>query len=121
MYRNVDTSLAQATRVAFVVFIVLVAAAPFVPMAGMKQYVLHVIVQIFIWTFIGQAWSLMGRFGLVSLGHGAFLGVGAYAATLLWNYYGLTPWLGALVGVALAVVFAAVVAYPCSRFGIVGH
>jgi branched-chain amino acid transport system permease protein len=95
--------------------------APFVPMGGMRQYVLHVIIQIFIWSFIGGAWSLMGRFGLVSLGHGAFLGIGAYAATLLWNYYGLTPWLGALVGVALAVVFAAVVAYPCSRFGIVGH
>jgi len=98
-----------------------VAVAPFVPMGGMRQYVLHVIIQIFIWSFIGQAWSLMGRFGLVSLGHGAFLGVGAYTTTLLWNAYGLTPWLGVLVAVALAVGLALVVAYPCSRFGIVGH
>ena len=36
----------------------------------------------------------MGRFGLVSLGHGAFLGLGAYTSTLLWNFFGLTPWLG---------------------------
>jgi branched-chain amino acid transport system permease protein len=98
-----------------------IAAAPFVPMAGMKQYVLHVVIQIFIWSFIGQAWSLMGRFGLVSLGHGAFLGVGAYAVVLLWNFYGLTPWLGAVAAVALAVAVALVVAYPCSRFGIIGH
>ena len=56
-------------------------------MGGMQQYVLHVVIQIFIWSFIGQAWSLMGRFGLVSLGHGAFLGVGAYTTTLLWNFY----------------------------------
>jgi branched-chain amino acid transport system permease protein len=90
-------------------------------MAGMKQYVLHVVIQIFIWSFIGQAWSLMGRFGLVSLGHGAFLGVGAYAVVLLWNFYGLTPWLGAVAAVALAVAVALVVAYPCSRFGIIGH
>jgi branched-chain amino acid transport system permease protein len=98
-----------------------VALGPFLPMGGMRQYVLHVVIQIFIWSFIGGAWSLMGRFGLVSLGHGAFLGVGAYASTLLWNFFGLTPWLGSLLAVGLAVGLALVVTYPCSRFGIVGH
>ena len=38
-------------------------ALPFVPMGGTRQYVLHVVIQIFLWSFIGQAWSLMGRFG----------------------------------------------------------
>jgi len=99
----------------------LVALGPFIPMGGMRQYVLHVVIQIFIWSFIGQAWSLMGRFGLVSLGHGAFLGVGAYTSVLLWNFFGLTPWLGGTVAVALSLGLAFVVAYPCSRFGIVGH
>jgi branched-chain amino acid transport system permease protein len=97
------------------------AVAPFVPMGGMRQYVLHVVIQIFVWSFVGGAWSLMGRFGLVSLGHGAFLGVGAYATTLLWNFYGLTPWLGGVVATILAVLLALVVAYPCSRFQVVGH
>lgn len=110
-----------AGRVSLAVLVAFLAIAPFLPMAGMKQYMLHVVIQIFIWTFIGQAWSLMGRFGLVSLGHGAFLGIGAYATTLLWNFYGLTPWIGSLVAVALAVVMAFLVAYPCSRFGIIGH
>ncbi|OLC36825.1 MAG: branched-chain amino acid ABC transporter permease [Candidatus Rokubacteria bacterium 13_1_40CM_4_69_5] len=108
-------------RLAALALLAALAAAPFVPMAGMRQYVLHVTIQIFIWSFIGGAWSLMGRFGLVSLGHGAFLGLGAYAATLLWNFYGLTPWVGGLVAVALTVGFALVVAYPCSRFRILGH
>src|SRR5262249_47756796 len=97
------------------------AAAPWIPMGGMREYVVFVMVQIFIWSFIGQAWSLMGRFGLVSLGHGAFLGVGAYTTTLLWNFYGLSPWAGLALAMALAVALALVVAYPCSRFGIVGH
>lgn len=104
-----------------VALLALVAAAPFVPMGGMRQYVLHVIIQIFIWSFIGGAWSLMGRFGLVSLGHGAFLGIGSYTTTLLWNSYGLTPWIGAVLAVALTVGLALVVAYPCSRFRVVGH
>jgi len=76
----------------------------------MKQYVLHVMIQILIWAFIGGAWSLMGRFGLVSLGHGAFLGLGAYATVLLWNFYGLSPWLGGVVAVLLTAGLAAVVA-----------
>jgi branched-chain amino acid transport system permease protein len=101
--------------------VALLVAVPFIPMGGMRQYVLHVVIQIFIWSFIGGAWSLMGRFGLVSLGHGAFLGVGAYATTLLWNAFGLTPWIGMVLAVALAGVLGLVVSYPCSRFGIVGH
>jgi len=97
------------------------AVVPVLPMGGMQDYVLHVLIQIFVWSFIGSAWSLMGRFGLVSLGHGAFLGLGAYTSTLLWNVNGLTPWLGAVVAMTLAGVFAVVVAYPVSRFRVVGH
>src|SRR6185503_10171940 len=101
--------------------VALLLLAPLLPMAGVKQYVLHVAIQILIWSFIGSAWSLMGRFGLVSLGHGAFLGLGAYGAVLLWNFYGLSPWLGAVVSALLTAVLAAVVAYPCSRLAVVGH
>ena len=108
-------------RVVGVGLVVLLLVAPFVPMGGMRQYVFHVVIQIFIWSFIGGAWSLMGRFGLISLGHGAFLGIGAYTAVLLWNFFGLTPWLGGVAAVALAALLAAVVAYPCSRLQVVGH
>ena len=111
----------MTARWLFTAVLVGLAAVPWIPLAGMRQYVLHVIIQIFIWSFIGGAWSLMGRFGLVSLGHGAFLGLGAYTTTLLWNFYGLTPWLGALAAMAIAVAAALIIAYPCSRFGIVGH
>ena len=85
----------MGARVLGVALVVALVAAPFVPMAGMRQYTIHVLVQILIWSFIGGAWALMGRFGLTSLGHGAFLGLGAYTTTLLWNAFGLTPWLGA--------------------------
>lgn len=111
----------SAGRLLAGVLLAVLVAVPFVPMHGMKQYMLHVLIQIFIWSFIGGAWSLMGRFGLVSLGHGAFLGLGAYTTTLLWNFFGLTPWLGAVVAVALTAVLAVIVAYPCSRFSVVGH
>ena len=57
-------------------------------------YVMHLLIQILLWGFIYTAWSIMGRFGFVSLGHGAFVGVGAYVPALLWNYYDVTPWAG---------------------------
>jgi branched-chain amino acid transport system permease protein len=104
-----------------VALVVVLALVPALPMAGMKQYVLHVMIQILIWAFIGGAWSLMGRFGLVSLGHGAFLGLGAYCAVLLWNFFGVNPWLAGIVAMVLTGLLAAVIAYPCSRFQVVGH
>jgi branched-chain amino acid transport system permease protein len=111
----------MASRALGLVLLLALAALPFVPMAGMRQYTIHVLVQIFIWSFIGGAWALMGRFGLTSLGHGAFLGLGAYTSTLLWNSFGLTPWVGAVVAVLLTAGLAVIVAYPCSRFQVVGH
>lgn len=108
----------MATALALIGLVVL-ALFPFVRIGG--EYALHVLVQIFIWSFIGGGWSLMGRFGLTSLGHGAFLGMGAYGTTLLWNFFGLTPWIGGVLTVLLTAGFAALVAYPCSRFQVVGH
>jgi branched-chain amino acid transport system permease protein len=108
-------------RVLGLVGLIALAMAPFAPLGDLREYTIHVLVQIFIWSFIGGAWSLMGRFGLTSLGHGAFVGVGAYTTTLLWNFFGLTPWLGGVVAVAITAALAAMVAYPCSRLSVVGH
>jgi branched-chain amino acid transport system permease protein len=86
-----------------------------------SPYVLHLLIQILLWGFVYTAWSMMGRFGFVSLGHGAFMGVGAYVPALLWNYYALTPWIGIPLGVALAVLLALVIGYPCFRLKVIGH
>jgi len=85
------------------------------------SYFLHLLIQILLWGFVYTAWSMMGRFGLVSLGHGAFMGVGAYVPALLWNYYGVTPWLGIPLGMALAVLLGIAIGYPCFRLKVVGH
>jgi branched-chain amino acid transport system permease protein len=85
-----------------------------------SQYILHIATLIFIWAFIATAWSYMGRFGLVSLGHGAFLGLGAYTSGLLFNYLGLSPWVGMLLGGVTAVLLAVLIGYACFRFGVIG-
>ncbi len=89
--------------------------------AGGEKYYLHLAIQILLWAFIYTGWSLMGRFGLTSLGHGAFTGIGAYVTVLLWNYTGLTPWLGVPVSVVLAAIVGVLIGYPCFRLRITGH
>jgi branched-chain amino acid transport system permease protein len=84
-------------------------------------YFLHLLIQILLWGFIYTAWSMMGRFGLVSLGHGAFIGIGAYAPALLWNYFDVTPWLGVPLGIALSVLLGLIIGYLCFHLRVVGH
>ena len=86
-----------------------------------EKYYLHLLIQILLWSYIYTGWSLMGRFGLTSLGHGAFTGIGAYTTVLLWNFAGLTPWIGIPAGVLLATVVGVLVGYPCFRLRITGH
>jgi branched-chain amino acid transport system permease protein len=101
----------------FAAVVALLFAAPLLA----PPYVMHLIIQILLWGFVYTAWSIMGRFGLVSLGHGAFMGVGAYVPALLWNYHAVTPWLGIPLAVVLAVLLALVIGYPCFRLRVVGH
>jgi branched-chain amino acid transport system permease protein len=91
------------------------------PFYGLGDYYLHLAIQVLLWALIYTAWAMMGRFGLVSLGHGAFMGTGAYVTVMLWNKLGLSPLLGIPLGVLLAVGVAVLVGLPCFRFRIVGH
>jgi branched-chain amino acid transport system permease protein len=86
-----------------------------------ERYYLHILIQILLWSFIYTGWSLMGRFGLTSLGHGAFTGIGAYVTVLLWNYAGITPWLGIPVAVVSAMIVGLLIGYPCFNLRITGH
>ncbi|MBV9191350.1 MAG: branched-chain amino acid ABC transporter permease [Betaproteobacteria bacterium] len=85
------------------------------------NYPLHLAILVLLWGYIYTSWSLMGRLGLVSFGHGAFMGIGAYTVVMLWNSYSLSPWIGAFVALALSAMVAVVIGYPCFRFRIVGH
>jgi branched-chain amino acid transport system permease protein len=97
------------------------AALAALPLLYAEPYPLHIVITILIWSFAYTSWSVMGRFGLVSLGHGGFMGVGAYVTALAWNNLGLSPWLGIPLALLCAAALAVVVAWPCFRFRITGH
>jgi branched-chain amino acid transport system permease protein len=98
-----------------------VAALALVPLGGIGDYPLHLVIMCLLWGFVYTSWAIMGRLGMVSLGHGAFLGIGAYAVVMGWNHYGLSPWMGLPIALAITAVVAFVIGYPCFRLKIVGH
>lgn len=112
--------ISRTALIGLPMLILLPLAVRFVFPAAEKYY-LHLLIQILIWSFIYTGWSLMGRFGLTSLGHGAFTGIGAYVMVLLWNFAGITPWIGIPVAVVVSVVVALLVGYPCFHLRIIGH
>ena len=97
------------------------AALVALPFVYHEPYPLHLLVIVLIWSFMYTSWSVMGRFGLVSLGHGGFMGIGAYVTALLWNDFHLTPWIGIPIAMLVVAFVALLIAWPCFRFRIVGH
>lgn len=99
----------------------LLAILGILPLLGLGAYPLHLLIIALLWSYIYTSWSIMGRLGLVSFGHSAFIGVGAYSVVMMWNLFGWSPWVGALVGIAVSLVIAFLIGWPCFRFKIVGN
>jgi branched-chain amino acid transport system permease protein len=53
--------------------------------------------------------------GQVSVGHAAFMGIGAYTSAILSQRLGWTPWITMLLGALMAMAIAILVGYPFSR------
>ena len=60
---------------------------------------------------------LLGFTGLMSLGHAAFFGLGAYAVAVLCTQFGISAWIGLLAAVVLAGGGAAFIGFFCVRTG----
>ncbi len=93
--------------------VVLMAILPLIPQNPFYE---DIIVSSFFYGTMALAWNLVGGFaGQISLGHTAFFGIGAYASTLLYLNYALSPWLGMLAGAVLSVLVAIGIGIPCFR------
>jgi branched-chain amino acid transport system permease protein len=85
------------------------------------SYLLTVFIFIFLYAYLGQAWNLLGGYGgQISLGHAAFVGVGAYTSTYLAMTYHLSPWIGMFLGGVAAALLGAIIGYLGFRFGLRG-
>ncbi|MFG1398271.1 branched-chain amino acid ABC transporter ATP-binding protein/permease [Roseixanthobacter pseudopolyaromaticivorans] len=87
-----------------------------IPVVSGSPFVVHVFVTICVFAALSTAWNIVGGYaGQLSLGHMVFYGIGGYTTALLITHFGLTPWLGMLVGAALAAIVGLAIGYPCFR------
>lgn len=56
-----------------------------------------------------------GLAGLISLGHAAFVGLGAYTLAILTTALGWSPWLAIPVAILVTTLFAGLIGYPLLR------
>ena len=76
----------------------------------------HLMIMIFLYGSLAVAWNILaGYCGQISLGHAVFFGIGAYTSTLLVARAALSPWVGMLVGAALAVIVSQAIGFPVFR------
>src|SRR5229473_8115395 len=85
------------------------------------NYALSVATLILYFAYTGQAWNvMMGFAGQLSLGHALYVGVGAYAAGALFVHFGIGPWAGLWLAIALCVALGLVIGFLAFRFSISG-
>lgn len=83
----------------------IVAVLPLLPFVN--NFILSATVRALVFIALGQSWNIVaGIGGQLSLGHGVFLGLGAYTAGILFNSFGLSPWLGAWAGAVISLLLA---------------
>lgn len=99
----------KKNSVALIFFIVL-ALLPF----GIKNnYLLSIIVQIFMFGAMGSAWNIIGGFGRqISWAHASFFAIGAYSGMLAFKYLSISPWFSIFIGIFVSIVFALIMGAP---------
>ncbi len=91
-----------------------------VPPLVTESYIVHVLFLCCFFAFLSEAFNIVSYTGQLSLGHSAFLGLGAYASTYLLLSHNVTPLVGIFVGALVAAVAGFVISYPCFKFGLRG-
>lgn len=91
------------------------------PVLRPSSYVLHIFVMMSYFAYLSSCWNLVGGFaGQHSMGHAAFVGLGAYTSTFLLLETGLNPWLGMLTGGLVAAVAGLSLGYLTFRYRVKG-
>ena len=77
------------------------------PFAINDRYIQDIIVQTFLWAGLAASWNIScGYSRRFSIGHGAFLGVGAYTSTILYMQLDVSPWIGMIAGALISAIMA---------------
>jgi branched-chain amino acid transport system permease protein len=103
------------SKYARIIGLLVVAAMAIYPFL-VTSYPRELVTEIYIFSIFAMSLDLLlGFTGLMSLGHAAFFGLGAYGVALLGTHLGVNAWIGVVAGVLTAAGGAAVIGFFCVR------
>jgi branched-chain amino acid transport system permease protein len=91
------------------------AAAIALPFLTDNMFIINLLVLMLISIIFASAWNLLAYSGQGSLGHAAFLGIGAYGSTLIATKSGISPLVTIFLGAAIAAFVGILIGLTCVR------
>jgi len=103
----------------YIIFIATIILVLF-PFLKPQDFHIHLMIMVFLYAVMSQSWNVIAGFsGQISLGHVVFFGIGGYTSSFLFIEYGLTPWIGILIGMFFSIIVAILIGIPMLRLS--GH
>ena len=84
-----------------------------------STYYMGIVILTTLYMFTGISWNIVAGFaGRLLIAHIIFLAVGAYTTIVLFNTFGVSPWIGIPIAGVVAAIFGLGVAFITLRYGL---
>lgn len=89
------------------------------PIVVKSPYYMGIIILTTLYAFIGISWNIVAGFaGQLLIAHIIFLAVGAYTTMVLFDTYGISPWIGIPLAGVVSCAVGLVMAFITLRYGL---